>query len=63
MFERIKGGYSLHDKEKPELCQHGIHGHWRVVDCCKQEEDRDVIECSRCGKQKQVACSFDDDMS
>jgi hypothetical protein len=33
------------------------------VDCCKQEEDRDVIECSRCGRQKQVACSFDDDMS
>ena len=60
---RIVGGYSLHETEKPELCPNGNHEQWRVVDCCGQEDDRDIIECSRCGRQQSCACSFDEDMS
>lgn len=60
---RIVGGHSLHETEKPELCPNGYHDHWRVVDCCGQEDDRDIIECSRCGQQRNAACSFDEDMS
>jgi hypothetical protein len=69
MSDRVKGGSSLHDDYKPELC-----GDWRgggrceshnarVVDCCGREPDRDVVECPRCGKQWSQRCNFDEDMS
>jgi hypothetical protein len=38
------------------MCVHS----WRVVAC---DSDTDVLECSRCGRQKLVPCSFDDDMA
>lgn len=62
--ERIRGGYSLHDEHKPELCKSDEGcGSWRCVDCCGVEDERDVIECARCGKQRSVRCSFDEDFS
>jgi hypothetical protein len=49
-------------------CRHSLHAaettapdcrhHWRVIACA---DDRDLCECSRCGKQGEFACSFDDD--
>jgi hypothetical protein len=61
-FERVRGGSSLHDEEKPDLCRDGNvfnHARWRVVKCDNSETD--IIECSRCGKQMESACTFDDD--
>lgn len=64
MADRIRGGYSRHDEHKPELCTGiGCGASWTCVDCCKQEADRDVIECAICGRQKSVSCSFDEDFS
>ena len=62
-MERITGGYSIHETEKPELCKKPFEpcGTARVIDCCGVEPDRDIVECSKCGKQKMVKCSFDDD--
>lgn len=69
---RIVGGYSLHaaydaskcPRENEALAQQGEKcGHFRCVDCCKQEEERDVEECDRCGRQISVTCSFDDEYS
>lgn len=59
---RIVGGYSMHDGHKPELCPNPTYnfclGLARCVDCCGVEDDRDIIECSRCGKQWSERCSF-----
>jgi hypothetical protein len=62
---RIVGGYSTHDRHKPDLCDPmtGRCGPWRCVDCCGVEDDRDIEECQKCGKQKSVRCSFDDDFA
>ena len=70
---RVHGGCSTHDKFNPNLCpaepvvQHHLQGircgPWRVVDCCGLADEHDIEECSRCGKQITVACSFDDDYS
>lgn len=59
-IERVTGGCSLHDAEKPELCPNG-HGHWRCVKC--GPDDWDVIECHRCGKQQLTRCTFDEDFA
>lgn len=56
--ERITGGYSLHTQEDPSQCPEGTHLRWREVYC---DGDWDVIECSRCGQQKRVPCTFDDE--
>lgn len=59
---RIMGGYSLHDTPQPERCAAGHPGHWRTVDCENNAgSGRDIIECARCGEQRNVACNFDDD--
>ena len=62
---RIKGGCSLHDAEKPELCQKHLQRcpEPRTVDCCGVVDEHDIIECSRCGKQWTVPCNFDEDYS
>jgi len=62
---RVIGGCSLHDTEKPELCQKHLRScpEPRTVDCCGVVEERDIVECSRCGKQWSVPCNFDQDYS
>jgi hypothetical protein len=63
---RIVGGCSMHGAYNPALCErHGGPncGEPRVVDCCSVEPDRDILECSKCGKQWSAPCSFDDDYS
>jgi len=60
---RVTGDFSLHAEHKPDLCTGDKCGPWRVVDCCKRHEDMDVVECAKCGLQKVVGCSFDEDMS
>ena len=35
----------------------------RTVDCCGVVDEHDIVECSRCGKQWTVPCSFDEDYS
>lgn len=59
-YGRIAGKSSLHAEEKPELCPDGHHETWRVV-LCDYKNDTDVIECSRCGQQKEATCNFDDE--
>lgn len=58
--DRVRGGHSMHDAENPTLCPDKRHEHWRVVRC---RNDRDIVECSRCGKQRDVPCNFDEDYS
>lgn len=62
---RIVGGCSLHDAEKPELCQKRMHRcpEPRTVDCCGVVDEHDIVECHRCGKQWTVPCNFDEDYS
>ncbi len=62
---RIVGGCSLHDAEKPEFCQKHLQRcpEPRTVDCCGVVDEHDIVECSRCGKQWTVPCSFDEDYS
>lgn len=63
MADRVKGGFSHHDEEKPELCKRGVEpcGVPRVVKC--DGGDWDVLECSKCGKQWEGRCNFDEDCS
>ena len=53
------------DAEKPELCQKHLQRcpEPRTVDCCGVVDEHDIVECSRCGKQWTVPCSFDEDYS
>lgn len=67
---RIHGGCSLHATFTPEKCPRETPhlfevrcGPWRCVDCCGVTEDHDIEECARCGRQKTVACTFDEDYS
>ena len=57
---RVRGGHSLHDEEKPELCRNSCHGHWRTVSC---DGEIDIIECARCGQQRKTRCNFDEEYS
>lgn len=65
---RIVGGHSrfaaeLPDDQKPDACKSGHH-HWRCVDCCNHAGDeRDIDECSECGRQINVRCNFDEEYS
>ena len=59
--ERVTGGSSIFTEEKAELCKksQGIQcGFARVVFC---NNETDIIECSRCGKQRTTTCNFDED--
>ena len=60
LARRVVGGFSLHAHEKPELCRDHHKGPWRVVEC-NGSRDTDVIECARCGAQRQTRCTFDED--
>jgi hypothetical protein len=61
---RIAGGHSIHAAEDPSKCPGGRHEHWRTVECGGHAgSDRDIIECSRCGQQRNVACDFDEEFS
>lgn len=69
---RIVGGHSLHAAFDPAKCpREGVQQHiegircgpWRTVDCCGVVDEHDIVECSRCGKQWTVPCSFDEDYS
>lgn len=65
---RIVGGNSLHARHDPTLCHDPFGrgpqcGTARCVDCCGVEDDRDILECERCGKQWSVRCTFDDDFA
>lgn len=55
---RVKGGHSLFDVEMPEKCPASGHANWRTVAC---DYETDVIECSRCGKQRLAECDFDEE--
>lgn len=59
--QRVTGGYSLFEREQPELCKRGLEpcGIARVVKC--DGGDWDVVECSKCGKQRTQRCTFDDE--
>ena len=59
MTERFRGEYSLHAEEDPSKCPNGYHAQWRTIECSGAAGfDRDIIECSRCGQQKNVRCNF-----
>lgn len=64
---RIVGGYSQHESHKPELCTSATGGPCyslgRCVDCCGVHDERDIVECSRCGRQWTESCSFDEEFS
>ena len=63
-YPRIVGGHSIHAEEKPELCHSDSQcGNWRCVSCCEFAPDVDIIECSRCGKQRKTRCNFDEEYS
>lgn len=57
---RVGGKHSLHERQNKDACPNGVHGHWRVLYCNNEE---DVIECARCGKQRIASCNFDEDMA
>ena len=57
--ERIpKQDYSLHNFKKPGPCSHAQG--WRTIVC---DGNKDVCECSFCGKQRVMRCNFDDEYS
>ena len=63
-MSRVVSEYSLWPEEHPELCkrtQGEPCGEARCVQC--DGGDWDVVECSKCGKQKTVPCTFDEDYS
>lgn len=65
-MERVTGGYSLHSRENPDLCKRRYPynepcGNARVVKC--DGGNKDIVECSKCGKQWETRCTFDDDCS
>jgi len=65
---RIVGGHSLHEAHDPSKCPSKFGrspecGIARCVDCCGVTGERDILECSKCGKQWTVRCSFDEDFS
>lgn len=53
--KRANTKYSLFSTDSPNAGQ-CVHT-WRVIACDGTEED--VVECSRCGRQRVVKCTFD----
>jgi len=61
---RIVGGFSWHERHNPELCKRPCRPNWRVVQCGGLAgKDRDIVECSTCGEQRNVSCNFDEDFA
>ena len=66
---RIHSKSSVHERHNPQLCPkankrlEGTCGIMRCVDCCGQTDEKDVLECSRCGLQCVAPCKFDEDFS
>jgi hypothetical protein len=59
---RVDSEYSHWPEEHPELCVSGEScGEARCVKC--DGGAWDVVECSKCGKQRTVPCTFDEDYS
>lgn len=55
MDERVQSKYSMFDVEVDV----GLHEHsWRTIKC---DRTIDVVECRKCGKQRQAVCDFDDE--
>lgn len=54
---RVSGGHSLYATEQPCTAPCGFD---RTLICV---DDRDVVECSKCGRQREVACNFDEEYS
>lgn len=60
--ERFRGDLSLHAEEDPSKCPGDNHAIWRTVECGGVAGDgRDIVECSRCGQQRNVRCNFDEE--
>lgn len=58
--QRVKNEHTLHDSVTEGACPEGHH--WRTVLCGGAAgEDRDIVECSGCGRQVNVRCDFDED--
>jgi hypothetical protein len=61
--ERIQNEHTLTGfKNQPDECWHVNE---RTIVCATDSDgdDRDVVECSNCGRQRETACNFDEDMS
>ena len=59
MSERVNNERSLHEHEDAAKCPGGIHAlPWRTLTC---DGETDIVECSRCGKQREMRCNFDED--
>lgn len=59
--ERITA-HSLFTEEKDIEC---AHYHHRTLVCATDADghERDVVECDRCGQQKETSCNFDEEYS
>jgi hypothetical protein len=55
--KRVQAQFSMYASEKPDGCP-GWNHDWRVIAC---DNETDVVECRRCGKQELARCNFDDD--
>ena len=56
---RVTGEHSIHPSviaAEPHDCS----AYYRTVACA---DERDVVECSKCGKQREVRCTFDEECS
>jgi hypothetical protein len=55
---RATTSHSLHAAESVDapMCNHV----WRTVAC---NDEQDVVECRRCGRQRLAACNFDEDFA
>jgi hypothetical protein len=61
--ERVHAECSLYPEVKSGACTGREHPHWRTIVCGTDSDgaDRDIVECSRCGCQREVGCNFDEE--
>lgn len=57
--ERPHCEHSMHQEEGATPCSPGGH-RWRTIACA---DDRDLDECSVCGRQAEHRCNFDEEYS
>ena len=55
--KRIKTKFSMFDQPL-ENCPTGYCHSWRTIAC---NNDKDVVECRKCGIQSVTSCDFDDE--